>query len=97
MYLGGFSLVSCVVAGEVLREFVANVDEHPDWPTTGYISDIFVFDFEVRFLLFMFAMNLLAIVFYVAVWRVVKRQTGNFVGFLMNFGILIFIDFFILV
>ena len=57
----------------------------PDVPQTGTLSDVFLFEFKPLFFVYMGLCNSLSILFYIAIFVSVHRQTGKYIFINLEF------------
>ncbi|KAL3100854.1 hypothetical protein niasHT_029275 [Heterodera trifolii] len=68
VYLGTFVLISLFFGILMGLKYAQIAFCHPQWPQTGTVSDIFLFEFKPFFFSFMLIVNFIAIVFYLFIW-----------------------------
>ncbi|KAL3104504.1 hypothetical protein niasHT_028927 [Heterodera trifolii] len=78
VYLGTFVLISLFFGILMGLKYAQIAFCHPQWPQTGTVSDIFLFEFKPFFFSFMLIANFIAIVFYLFIWVIVKwKRAGS--------------------
>nr|CAD2203966.1 unnamed protein product [Meloidogyne enterolobii] len=77
-YLGFMVIFSLGCGSLVGLKFWDIATRFPDVPQTGTLSDVFLFEFKPLFFVYMGLCNSLSIVFYIAIFVSVHRQTGKY-------------------
>nr|CAD2177598.1 unnamed protein product [Meloidogyne enterolobii] len=76
-YLGFMVIFSLGCGSLVALKFWDIATRFPDVPQTGTLSDVFLFEFKPLFFVFMGLCNSLSILFYIAIFVSVHRQTAT--------------------
>jgi hypothetical protein len=76
VYLGSMVISSLLCGSLIALKFWDIAVHFPDFPQTGTLSDVFLFDFKPLFFVYMGVCNTLSIAFYIAVGISVRKQTG---------------------
>uniref|UniRef100_A0A914I353 G-protein coupled receptors family 1 profile domain-containing protein n=1 Tax=Globodera rostochiensis TaxID=31243 RepID=A0A914I353_GLORO len=77
VYLGTFVLISLAFGLLMGLKYAQVAFAHPEWPQTGTISDIFLFEFKPIFFSYMLLANFISIGFYAAVWGAFKWEKSK--------------------
>jgi len=84
-YLGFMVIFSLGCGSLVALKFWDIATRFPDVPQTGTLSDVFLFEFKPLFFVYMGLCNSLSILFYIAIFVSVHRQTGKYIFINLEF------------